>query len=914
MVYQIKQYFEKKSELTEMPNNSLGDHSNDSKTHRIVHPSLLPSTLRPPNIIDAEKLGLTEPIQVQPVYYLPFTVNKYEYTPQPEPYGLRMLIDMPVPCQIDPGHIPPNYVHTWAIDVRCTEPTDDNPDPADTFTLGFDDAELDWDGNGDTFTILNVNGEVIETFISLRDLVLKEFTIQRTTYDPKPSPGDLLPFKRLYLILETSEKIMERRMILRWLVTRKQPPATAEVRMVEDDINYDTKEPFIDAQDANGNPIYPPWSAMAPTSGRTAEGAPMRFDKALRSDGWYLLGENITDTTPGFFAIVYYNEYESKLRAYLFNRDITGDATGFLVQFSLLCKGSDGQYKYLSGAIFPANPNPWGWANAIGTIPLWHKGTWIMLETPMLYPMGSNFPVRNPGNVLSGYHSLYEEPLNTKNVLLQIKIAPYLEGILRGNIIAEAVGQAIEKLTDKTTADILKGIGEGIKNGIDFYKGASDLANGIKDALIENKDNWGQNLMSAAALASASVSAMGPWLAVAAAAVSMVTTFITQKEPLTMTITLALQGKFTGEVFIDLQPSIWEFYLPGRFSIKEAFEQDQVPNSSRRYIDSLIPRYDRPLGLFGYQVNTQDYLYAWILRYDYRYSTPRYGYPECQFSIPRCVPSGLVKVWDSIPSQLSVKPWELVPQLPVKPCKEYFIDRFLPIIYNRFANIRPLPTPFSRMYCKAFFEGGEKLDDFMRNEVVTMGEYYQPKVTTVTVYDPARGFELEILGVYLPGVYQTDWQPPDRQLFKVVSTIWKHDFVGQESVWTTPDVLPYLGPTDYQMIVDEIYTFTTRKGQEQTPDHWGPGNDFDYEYLSPLHDIIYYWNVRYYIYDRNGSLIGGETAKLSAPIPIRIERVVWEYLDNYGPAGEFDHIDYTSSGNDIYPPTSSMLARMPPSR
>ena len=91
---------------------------------------------------------------------------------------------------INPGLIPQNYVHTWAIDISFSIPKSNDDNPIDTFFLGFTDIQLDW--SGDKITIIDSSGKVLCIYNSLDDIGSKPFVCGFTEQDFRPT-------KRIYL-------------------------------------------------------------------------------------------------------------------------------------------------------------------------------------------------------------------------------------------------------------------------------------------------------------------------------------------------------------------------------------------------------------------------------------------------------------------------------------------------------------------------------------------------------------------------------------------------------------------------------------------------------------------------------------------------------------------------------------------
>jgi hypothetical protein len=650
---------------------------------------------------------------------------------------------------------------------------------------------------------------------------------------------------------------MERRLVLGYLATKNLPPKTAEVLMLEDELNYDTIEELINTLDEHNNPftLYYPWSALSPSSGTTPDGEPISFEKPLRSNGWYLMNINVTDPTPGFYTLLYYNEFDSILRAYLFNLNISGDVTGFLIQIGLLCKYQK-QYHYLEGFLFPIGLNPLNWSKAVVPVPKWSMNSWTMIEVPIAYPMASNLNVVN-GEIIEGkYWSLYDDPSDPaeKNILLQIKVAPYLSQNLRGDVVGQAIGTAIEQATPLGASEYIKGIYEAMKDGKDVYKGASDVVDSIKEYLVDNKDDFDLTKGLAADLLNASTFSIAGALGLAGAAVSLVKTFAFPKGPLQMTIQLALEGKLNGEAFTELQFTTTEFYLPGRCSIKEAFNRnnvDRLPTGNQGAIDAKLPRYDRPVGLFGYSSDPSK-----ILINIYKLRGP--GYIN-YFVIPYC--HNEPRIYEA------------------KPCRANTIPP-LPIIYNAYTGIDPLISdnmqnsddtltaihlkrPTGCIYCKFFFDGNGIVFSLYdpTNEDMWNRLQYPTEAVDYNFHDSNKAYELFVRGQnWKPDSSNSDHNWMNTMNFGVHSIVWKQ---------TTNN-------RDFHAIPDEIYMIGIWGNELAGENDWSIYNTPP---ILPLTNIIYYWKVVYEAKDRNGKFIKWAVANNSVAVSMAITEVHVDYPD-----------------------------------
>lgn len=713
-------------------------------------------------------------------YHLPFRIHKYHF---PLANEENINDNQGMTLKIDPGKIPPYYTHTWAIDIRFTEPMEENQ--PDSFILDFEILNLYLDERGDRLTIVDAGGTVIKRYIEASEL-FNPFQCVFTEFDEKP-------FKRIYLILETHGQEIERRMIINGLATTKQPPATAEIRLLEDDIEYDTNNPFVDAWNGysvNATPmeVYPPWTPRG--SQLELPGPP------LRSEGWYLIGQNVSNIDCQFFSLLYYNEYTSMLRLYLYNINLTPVASGYYIQIAL-CGDVDEGGDYLNGAFFPADPDPNKWEKAIHLAPSpWPVNYWTMIETPFLYPMGDKLPLAYKAfPQRAGYYSLYEEQLGVlkKTIRIQIMVIPFLEGTFEGSSEGVAIGEAVQKLGPATIVDAVY---SAFKNGKDWYKGASEFS-------------------KACSVLEKTASAFSGPLAAAGAVVSIYKTFRPPEKLLRLAIQMKIQEKMTGTINIPLVSSpATEFYLPGKFSILDAFRgAERLQQNKKRYIDSKMPRYDRTLGLFGFGQNPAT-IELEIQRRDH--------YPY-------------------IPDQFPYYPEFMIPMEYGMP----YISIISPVIYNPFANIS---LTENNVYYRLFFE-----DRIYRKRISWERGFAETKVDPVI---SEYGWTFKAPSTLVPCLYkffqvQTKIRPSKISAYHLIGT----------------------GYT--QAEYNELYNIAAHATTERNAENWALLS-FDGQDPSPLHDIIYYWEASYNIRNRNNQIIGEQKLKLQSPVSFKIIRSLYK--------------------------------------
>jgi hypothetical protein len=464
---------------------------------------------------------------------------------------------------IDVGIIPPNFVHSWAIDVK---------DVAEfkLWVSSQNDIQLDW-LSGDKITIIDSANTKKAEFNGDLDIRNKTIKVQQTVHDTGL-------YTRFYVILETSPEEVPRKFRLDGIQLLLGDLDSGEALLVADDINYQTLGPFVDAVDASGpRKIYPPWSPGGPNTFKKP------WPKPDPSEGWYLIGKDTIDPegTTGFFSLVYYNERTSRLRVYLFNVSLSTDVTAYEVTLSLRGRSNEG-YVDLRGAFFDLDLRPARWSEARIVVPLWPQNTWTFLEVPMLYPMAEELPARQEGPSKCGYHSIYEDRLerNLWNIRLRVQIQGFIKGPVKGDILGEAVGTAIQKKGAVDFMKTAKALFNAGKQGKAWYDGAKDFF------------KWA-GLSAGLGYFSAGMAAVG-------AAIALYEGLFGDDE-LQLAVELALRAELKGSVFLPLdQTTRWhDFYLPGRFSISDAFREG-LPMDDANRIAGALARYDRTMGHLGY--------------------------------------------------------------------------------------------------------------------------------------------------------------------------------------------------------------------------------------------------------------------------------------------------------------------------
>ena len=496
------------------------------------------------------------------------------------------------PALINPGHLPPNYRHTWLIQTK----------DVDAFRFLFDAIDLDW-GNSDRLVVYNAKLAMNErwVFSSLADF-------QNLIVPCNLTLDDDSPYIQFYLILETGPNVVARTFRLWGLEVMHPPKDDHEALLVCNDLDYnDLSMPWIRAYATDGQLVSldKPW---AKASTQLVAGP---LPELIPEQGWYLLGKNINANPEQmkfqkFFSFVFYNERRGLLRAYLFNHDFDDtDVSGYTVIFTIWAEGGQAP---LEGALFPVDPRSDQWGSV--TIPIthsWRKGSWAFVETPILYPMVKGLPGKVNGppgfepDSVSGqvaflqskeseiYDSIYEDTTEggSQNLQLRLTIQPFQKGAVDLDIFGTAVGEAIQ---DGGGASQLVGLFKKGKSVVDFFM------------MGRNTYKWVDKKLGAAASSGLIVPlmAMGSngWGA-AFAAMGLVAALLSSDESLRLSIELVIRAQAQGSVIIPGTEYEHEFYLPGKYNVQEAnangLQKDSIPDT--------MGRYDRPLGNFGVRYN-----------------------------------------------------------------------------------------------------------------------------------------------------------------------------------------------------------------------------------------------------------------------------------------------------------------------
>lgn len=288
-----------------------------------------------------------------------------------------------VPAGISCGAIPPNFVHSWAIDLRDI--------PYFEFKWGEHEPRqsLDLDG-GDRLYVVDSSNKLLKEFKPSDP----DWTVGLKA--PGGTPYDEWPYARIYLILESSSKERHRRLEVEGVIATvpfAHHTGGEEALLVADDLNYDPSlGRLFWGRAPNGTllPIAAPWAgAESVHTYKDSFDPPAEPGDPVPGPGWYLLGKHIAEypeNYTGFFSLAYYNEEQSKLRLYLWNHSLP-DATAYWVSVGMQRRIKN-SFEKVEGALFKLDPRPTHWSSADVIIPAWPVTKWAFVEIPMLlYPM-----------------------------------------------------------------------------------------------------------------------------------------------------------------------------------------------------------------------------------------------------------------------------------------------------------------------------------------------------------------------------------------------------------------------------------------------------------------------------------------------------------------------------------------------
>jgi hypothetical protein len=431
-----------------------------------------------------------------------------------------------------------------------------------------------------------------------------------------------------------------------------------------------------------------------------------------------------------------------------------------------------------------------------------------------------------PGNP---YLSLYEDRFKAgmHNVKLEIKIIWQLVLDETSKLVAKALGDAVQKMPSQhaSLADYAMGVWGSIKDGIDWGKKTHSFLDSLNT--YSNDQNWGSIVQTLTKGVLPGV-AMGVYSGIAGAAgavVSLLQNLLAgDPEPLRLAIELGIRGEIKGVAQAKLQHATAWFYLPGRFSIEEAFDPkgiDGLPQNDVDFIDSVLPRYARTLGLFGYKCNPAEIRLP-VDMLEHR----RVCYPvDRQWVTPLVY---LAPYYSPDPSKIK----GMSKTLP----------RLLPVIRNEFAPwVFILPTSSapiqggSRSYMKVFYQ-----DDTLYHDC------------GACIIDPdvelPEGVSMVVSNLCIPETYSS--------------------FVDQADVpfdYGDDSIVEYGGNVKSSPAWKNMFYW-----------HCGTPTKDDTD-IYPLHDVLYYWEIGYFVANRDGK-ISQLQAQLCAPVSINLN--VYRFVNN----------------------------------
>ena len=665
---------------------------------------------------------------------IPLLVEKYDQFHGYKINGMKRQRKF-VNTVVNPGPVPPNFVHTWAFNCKNIK----------SFRPHFREVTLDgqdiikfyvrW-----SFLQQNAKGDDLPpvpiAYWRAQD-VKPHWLVKLDGHDEDVSYAwgkSVLTYTRLYVQLETSSKHVKRRFVIDGFETETPAPKGKEegVYLVGDDVRYtSSKGQILVASEVSGTVLQPVKDASGkvvsyqkidihkdvPLSPWWTGQNPLKIPKA--ADGWYLLNEHLKDNGQGFFAVTYYNEITSRLRIYLYDHQLAKKHTAFNVRVSLLGQAQKGgSYKELTGAIVPVHTNPFLWSDT--TLPLqtlqdiqkpsvgnvWSANKWGAVELPLLIPMVDKIPVAGPHPLGAKkspagtpyYRSVYDEALKVgmRSVKLKIEVCPFDEGTIKGDWTGKATGEAIQKMKSDGD-DPVQTAKDWMETGVSIADGAKKGWDKFSEWYTQNEDpnkkgspkdssiNGGIVAFKAASkIVSTGLSIFSGGLGAAGSVLDLAADlfgFGPKTQPMELSLKLSMDGTLKGTQIVSFTPRQITFYLPGRVAIDEIVQNDELALSDQRAIDSALPRYDRRVGLFGYMYNPADVTFR-MLRYR-KYFFYHEGDPEPPKTdaFRYIYPTTFAKN----PKYAKLKPGQgMVPDT-----YSDTVNYALPVIYNPYAEVVP---------------------------------------------------------------------------------------------------------------------------------------------------------------------------------------------------------------------------------
>ena len=589
---------------------------------------------------------------------------------------------------IDPSLLPPNYLHTWAIDITAAKAENEqSPFPPTTniirlvFSAGS--LKLDWQ-NFDRVTILDSSGNLASLlsngkpakFSSLQDIENEYICIPRTLFDNE----ELI---RFYIQLETGNSYFERTFKLEGLKLRGELIDNPAAFVIDDEFNYQfsVKCEEFGSQDyparflrlPDGTIVDFPWSyeedssddAIKVEDSASTANRLEPIPPAFRSDGWYLIGCNIYEyDRTGYAVLLYYNEQNSKLRVYLYN--LFGpqmEVTYYRIRICLLARSNtaDGGFIEIKGAFFPLDPSPRNWHQSVNCIPYWPHKTWAFIEIPFLYPMSTRLPqytsIYDQIKEQDRFWPIYDESCesNMRNFGIRVEVQGITESDLRADIDAQAIGDAVQTAGDSQglwdhIVKVASTFGTMVQGA---FTGVSSQKWGDKKTSPGGKTTNIQELTSAflpAGVVAAALFELGPavWGTVGAVAglfYGIYKAFFSDPEPLKLAIRLGIVGNIIGEIVTKRSPDIIDFYLPGKFSLQEALKPPEHKSPELKKIGAYMPRYDRTIGHLGFYKHPKKLEFPMLRLDDWEHTSKYNGLSQSWSPRSRVEPCGWRSLW-----------------------------------------------------------------------------------------------------------------------------------------------------------------------------------------------------------------------------------------------------------------------------
>ena len=475
-------------------------------------------------------------------------------------------------------------------------------------------------------------------------------------------------------------------------------------------------------------------------------------------------------------------------------------------------------------------------------------------------------------------------------------MVPYFKGKLKGDIVGQAIGDAIQKINAKanngigpSVEEIMKGAYDAFSKGKDLFDKGKDFFKTINDFYEKQKKAGATNLQPLGNLVKLGAGGWGGAFAAVGAGMSIYESFFSDPEPMQLAIELAIRATMTGSVFTEYQPAYHEFYLPGRFSIQDAFNSDQH-SKMPKLVNAAIPRYDRTLGHLGYRYDPGTLEFR-VLRRDCSQSQPDYDkgtfeeYPSQWDWFTSYYFPAVAKPVTTYPLYQYCPGYTQWMDLSVnaKPPK---IEKLLPIIYNPYAEITPMKPTIVKQIKKTppqNFQDDRQWfwwihDNSWKTHIKPESDDKTFPIKAVTEgYGPAihvRVFNGSGGHAAAKGFIKDCNDPSGRK-----------GIVSAKGVGIMLDVKPMANcvPGTYRNFKDitNLDTDTWRWGSFSKEDPMTHKKKyFDPKDPFPLHDVIFYWDVAYFYYGRSRKKNGivprsFEITSLQSPVTIDVTRHVF---------------------------------------